>query len=182
MPGRPRRDAQQLPTTIQRGGAHAGSRIGRGHRAFSPAHCYPHCQRPAGTSGDDSGTGVGTEPWDAARDDDEWRGWLADGHDFGQLSPTGCPERRPRWSRPTSASTTPAPTRSATLRLGVAMPHRPMTQSRPENRTTQSRQYRAALWPTENPIGTCSGAGAGATPRSVQSSRVSRSRLSGWGR
>jgi transcriptional regulator len=24
-------------------------------------------------------------PWDAALDDDEWRTWLADGHDFGQL-------------------------------------------------------------------------------------------------
>jgi transcriptional regulator len=25
-------------------------------------------------------------PWDAALDEDEWRRWLSDGHDFGQLS------------------------------------------------------------------------------------------------
>ncbi|NRQ31625.1 FMN-binding negative transcriptional regulator [Nonomuraea sp. NN258] len=28
------------------------------------------------------------QPWDAARDDDEWRNWLA-GHDFGQLAANG---------------------------------------------------------------------------------------------
>jgi transcriptional regulator len=28
-------------------------------------------------------------PWDAALDDDEWRTWLADGHDFGQLAVNG---------------------------------------------------------------------------------------------
>jgi transcriptional regulator len=28
-------------------------------------------------------------PWDAALDDDEWRAWLADGHDFGQLAVNG---------------------------------------------------------------------------------------------
>ncbi|MDA3629536.1 FMN-binding negative transcriptional regulator [Saccharopolyspora oryzae] len=33
-------------------------------------------------------------PWDAARDDEEWRRWLADGHDFGQLVAVD-PERRP---------------------------------------------------------------------------------------
>jgi transcriptional regulator len=28
-------------------------------------------------------------PWDAALDDDEWRTWLANGHDFGQLAANG---------------------------------------------------------------------------------------------
>lgn len=28
-------------------------------------------------------------PWDAAQDDEEWRDWLADGRDFGQLIATG---------------------------------------------------------------------------------------------
>ncbi len=28
-------------------------------------------------------------PWDAALDEDEWRNWLADGHDFGQLVVNG---------------------------------------------------------------------------------------------
>jgi transcriptional regulator len=28
-------------------------------------------------------------PWDAARDDDEWRRWLLDGHDFGTLVAAG---------------------------------------------------------------------------------------------
>jgi transcriptional regulator len=32
-------------------------------------------------------------PWDAAIDDAEWRNWLADGHDFGQLIAAGGPER-----------------------------------------------------------------------------------------
>lgn len=32
-------------------------------------------------------------PWDAALDDDEWRTWLRDGHDFGQLIAPGGPER-----------------------------------------------------------------------------------------
>lgn len=30
-------------------------------------------------------------PWDAAVDDDEWRSWLADGRDFGQLTVNGPP-------------------------------------------------------------------------------------------
>ncbi len=30
-------------------------------------------------------------PWDAALDDDEWRDWLADGRDFGQLVVNGLP-------------------------------------------------------------------------------------------
>jgi transcriptional regulator len=34
-------------------------------------------------------------PWDAALDDDEWRTWLADGHDFGQLVVNGLPGRPP---------------------------------------------------------------------------------------
>lgn len=32
-------------------------------------------------------------PWDAAVDDDEWRTWLRDGHDFGQLIAPGGPDR-----------------------------------------------------------------------------------------
>jgi transcriptional regulator len=32
-------------------------------------------------------------PWDAAIDDAEWRNWLADGHDFGQLIAAGGVER-----------------------------------------------------------------------------------------
>ena len=34
-------------------------------------------------------------PWDAALDDDEWRSWLADGHDFGQLVVNGLPGQPP---------------------------------------------------------------------------------------
>jgi hypothetical protein len=34
-------------------------------------------------------------PWDAALDDDEWRSWLADGHDFGQLIVNGLPGQPP---------------------------------------------------------------------------------------
>lgn len=34
-------------------------------------------------------------PWDAALDDDEWRAWLADGHDFGQLVVNGLPGEPP---------------------------------------------------------------------------------------
>jgi transcriptional regulator len=34
-------------------------------------------------------------PWDAALDDEEWRAWLADGHDFGQLVVNGLPGRPP---------------------------------------------------------------------------------------
>ena len=34
-------------------------------------------------------------PWDAALDDDEWRTWLADGHDFGQLVVNGLPGQPP---------------------------------------------------------------------------------------
>jgi len=32
-------------------------------------------------------------PWDAAIDDDEWRAWIAAGHDFGQLIAAGGAER-----------------------------------------------------------------------------------------
>lgn len=32
-------------------------------------------------------------PWDATTGDDEWRSWLADGRDFGQLIAAGGPER-----------------------------------------------------------------------------------------
>lgn len=34
-------------------------------------------------------------PWDAALDEDEWQNWLADGHDFGQLSVNGLPGQAP---------------------------------------------------------------------------------------
>ena len=34
-------------------------------------------------------------PWDAALDDDEWRTWLADGRDFGQLVVNGLPGSPP---------------------------------------------------------------------------------------
>jgi len=34
-------------------------------------------------------------PWDAALDDAEWRAWLADGHDFGQLVVNGLPGQPP---------------------------------------------------------------------------------------
>lgn len=34
-------------------------------------------------------------PWDAALDDDEWRTWLTDGHDFGQLVVNGLPGQPP---------------------------------------------------------------------------------------
>ncbi|MET9773458.1 FMN-binding negative transcriptional regulator [Streptomyces sp. NPDC006367] len=34
-------------------------------------------------------------PWDAALDDDEWRAWIADGHDFGQLAVNGTPGMPP---------------------------------------------------------------------------------------
>ncbi|GAA2783854.1 FMN-binding negative transcriptional regulator [Streptomyces rameus] len=34
-------------------------------------------------------------PWDAALDDAEWQAWIADGHDFGQLSVNGPPGRAP---------------------------------------------------------------------------------------
>lgn len=34
-------------------------------------------------------------PWDAALDDEEWRTWLADGHDFGQLVVNGLPGEPP---------------------------------------------------------------------------------------
>jgi transcriptional regulator len=34
-------------------------------------------------------------PWDAALDDDEWRTWLAEGHDFGQLAVNGLPGQPP---------------------------------------------------------------------------------------
>jgi len=34
-------------------------------------------------------------PWDAALDEAEWRDWLAEGHDFGQLSVNGLPGQPP---------------------------------------------------------------------------------------
>jgi transcriptional regulator len=34
-------------------------------------------------------------PWDAALDESEWQTWIADGHDFGQLSVNGLPGRPP---------------------------------------------------------------------------------------
>ncbi|MEV5886970.1 FMN-binding negative transcriptional regulator [Streptomyces sp. NPDC052020] len=35
------------------------------------------------------------QPWDAALDDTEWRAWIAEGHDFGQLSVNGLPGHPP---------------------------------------------------------------------------------------
>ncbi|MFD3477131.1 FMN-binding negative transcriptional regulator [Streptomyces sp. NPDC058695] len=35
------------------------------------------------------------QPWDAALDDAEWQTWIADGHDFGQLSVNGLPGQAP---------------------------------------------------------------------------------------
>lgn len=35
------------------------------------------------------------QPWDAGLDDAEWQSWIADGHDFGQLSVNGLPGRPP---------------------------------------------------------------------------------------
>ncbi|MFF7237087.1 FMN-binding negative transcriptional regulator [Streptomyces collinus] len=34
-------------------------------------------------------------PWDAALDESEWQTWIADGHDFGQLSVNGLPGHPP---------------------------------------------------------------------------------------
>ncbi|WP_033220929.1 FMN-binding negative transcriptional regulator [Kitasatospora phosalacinea] len=34
-------------------------------------------------------------PWDAALDEAEWRAWIADGHDFGQLCVNGSPGHPP---------------------------------------------------------------------------------------
>ncbi|MFF4145082.1 FMN-binding negative transcriptional regulator [Streptomyces sp. NPDC001698] len=35
------------------------------------------------------------QPWDAGLDDAEWQTWIADGHDFGQLSVNGLPGQAP---------------------------------------------------------------------------------------
>ncbi|MEV0601899.1 FMN-binding negative transcriptional regulator [Streptomyces sp. NPDC050315] len=35
------------------------------------------------------------QPWDATLDDAEWQSWIAEGHDFGQLSVNGLPGRPP---------------------------------------------------------------------------------------
>lgn len=35
------------------------------------------------------------QPWDAALDDAEWQTWIAEGHDFGQLSVNGPPGQAP---------------------------------------------------------------------------------------
>ncbi|MGW0969632.1 FMN-binding negative transcriptional regulator [Streptomyces sp. NPDC002516] len=35
------------------------------------------------------------QPWDAALDDNEWRTWIADGHDFGLLCVNGLPGQAP---------------------------------------------------------------------------------------
>ncbi|MEU2552291.1 FMN-binding negative transcriptional regulator [Streptomyces sp. NPDC013313] len=35
------------------------------------------------------------QPWDACLDDAEWQAWIADGHDFGQLSVNGLPGHPP---------------------------------------------------------------------------------------
>ncbi|MFI6036090.1 FMN-binding negative transcriptional regulator [Streptomyces sp. NPDC051315] len=35
------------------------------------------------------------QPWDAGLDEAEWRTWIAEGHDFGQLSVNGLPGRPP---------------------------------------------------------------------------------------
>ncbi|MFC0863596.1 FMN-binding negative transcriptional regulator [Sphaerimonospora cavernae] len=36
-----------------------------------------------------------TQPWDAGLDEAEWQTWIAEGHDFGQLSVNGLPGRPP---------------------------------------------------------------------------------------
>ncbi|MEV4099383.1 FMN-binding negative transcriptional regulator [Nonomuraea sp. NPDC049649] len=36
-----------------------------------------------------------THPWDASLDEAEWRDWIADGHDFGQLAVNGPPGEPP---------------------------------------------------------------------------------------
>lgn len=53
-------------------------------------------------------------PWDAALDDDEWRTWLADGHDFGQLVVNGLPGQPPVVI-PTHFSVEDAPTGTVLL-------------------------------------------------------------------
>ena len=60
-------------------------------------------------------------PWDAALDDEEWRGWLADGRDFGQLVVNGLPGQPPTVV-PThfSVEDTPAGTR---LLIHLARPN-----------------------------------------------------------
>ncbi|MFD0065533.1 FMN-binding negative transcriptional regulator [Streptomyces sp. NPDC056690] len=35
------------------------------------------------------------QPWDAALDEGEWQTWIAEGHDFGQLSVNGLPGQAP---------------------------------------------------------------------------------------
>lgn len=35
------------------------------------------------------------QPWDASLDEAEWQAWIAEGHDFGQLSVNGLPGRPP---------------------------------------------------------------------------------------
>ncbi|MER5421048.1 FMN-binding negative transcriptional regulator [Streptosporangium roseum] len=35
------------------------------------------------------------QPWDASLDEAEWHAWIAEGHDFGQLSVNGLPGRPP---------------------------------------------------------------------------------------
>lgn len=35
------------------------------------------------------------QPWDAALDEAEWQAWIAEGHDFGQLSVNGLPGQPP---------------------------------------------------------------------------------------
>jgi transcriptional regulator len=35
------------------------------------------------------------QPWDASLDDPEWQAWIAEGHDFGQLTVNGLPGQPP---------------------------------------------------------------------------------------
>jgi hypothetical protein len=56
------------------------------------------------------------QPWDAGLEEAEWQTWIAEGHDFGQLSVNGLPGHPPtipswwRSGEPPCCNTVPAPT------------------------------------------------------------------------
>jgi transcriptional regulator len=60
-------------------------------------------------------------PWDAAADEDEWRGWLA-AHDFGQLAVNGL-GGEPPFVQPTHFLHDPAPGRFGEVLLHLARPN-----------------------------------------------------------
>ncbi|MFI8829103.1 FMN-binding negative transcriptional regulator [Streptomyces sp. NPDC053431] len=60
-------------------------------------------------------------PWDAAQDEDEWRGWLA-AHDFGQLAVNGAPGEPP-WVQPMHFRYEPAPGRYGQVITHLARPN-----------------------------------------------------------